>query len=85
MGDAPWADNVKRIEEWLRRHPGATWHAPGRDGDGTLFGEHKVTWTQASADPAHDGVTRSDSHHDLGRLCNYLEALERAEMGVSPR
>jgi len=71
-------DHVKRMTAWLERHKGAVWHRPpvGTGGD------HVASWTQADADPKQDGVEQTASHNDLGRLMDYLEALERATMNV---
>lgn len=68
-------DHVRRVEEWVERHPGATWESPHRKPGGQLFGKHVVTYR----DP--DGEVRQEGHHDLGKLCDYLEALDRAQMG----
>jgi hypothetical protein len=70
-------DDVARLREWQARHPEATYHKPP-----SLSGEHSVTWPRPDADPARDGVPDRPAHHDLGKLMDYLEALERATLGA---
>jgi hypothetical protein len=69
-----WTDNVARMQAWVARHPGAEYHGPL-----TLHGEHAMTWTPPSADPARDGEPRTESHPDLGLLMDLLEATDRLE------
>lgn len=67
------ADNVKRMNDLLERHPDWTWTPPERLGQ-----DHVVTY------PLNGKPDRA-AHNDLGRLADYLEALDRGSVFTAAR
>jgi hypothetical protein len=65
-----YTDNVERAHAFVRRHPHVSILWPRTSGTGQFL----AVWTEASADPAEDGVTQRAGHERLGFLMGYLEA-----------
>lgn len=63
-------DQVKRSEEFRKRHPevSITWPR----GDGAM--EFEASWLNVSGNPAEDGTPEKRSHYELRYLLDYLEA-----------
>lgn len=60
-------DNVARIQQLLERHPDWTWTKPPRTGF-----DHIVEY-------ALNGERAKIAHHDLGKLADYLDVVDRAK------
>lgn len=71
MTQVQHVDHVARMEEWRKRHPDATWTRP-EVGSG---GDHVVTYVL-------NGHPDKAAHNDLGRLMDYLEAVDKATMAI---
>jgi hypothetical protein len=63
-------DDVKRMKEFLERHPHVTWLRPGMAG----VTDQTATWIETDADPRIDGTPVTVSRFWLGHLVDYLEA-----------
>jgi hypothetical protein len=67
------ADNVRRMRALLERHPDWTWTPPQAEGLAALRVDHVVTF-------ALNGKPEKAAHHDLGKLADFMEAVDRSTM-----
>ena len=65
----PYVDHVKRMRQFLGRHPEVKWLRPGEAG----VAHQTATWSDAGPDPVRGGTPVTVSREDLGMLVDYLE------------